>query len=431
MLDLYLQQIQNWAQHHTSGDALRPPEIWHDPWLETAFEYQEQSAKKFCYEDEHIAFDDYADRMFLGELGISSDGNHLYHEIMIALSELRFSPGSSLGRSPFQITLHEYILEACLPFIYGKEWHTDKASVLRKHNIKKIRQFVLASTPRRYGKTQAIAMAIAVLVALIPGFKIVLFGQNQRTTQELLAYAIYYMGQIAPSRGRIVLKQMSGNSNVVIWSSVGTKDSPLNSKIVALPSGSDNLRGQGYHLGIVEEAVFVPEETFTVGMAPGLGKVDSAMVAISSASPDVNHPFNTWLYEKDDTGEFVFHSLIVELLCKKCREEKKNAWKECTHMSDEKPHWLDPNRAAVLKCIYKLSPELYASEIQGVSSNMYPRCLDSELVGKALEKRTVINYHVPIIGVFIDPSGGGRASNMGIVSGYYTTKNDFVVSGVK
>ena len=55
-------------------------------------------------------------------------------------------------RTEHQIRLHDAYTLAALPIIYGREWAAESTRVLKEFGIKKLKQMVLAITPRRWGK---------------------------------------------------------------------------------------------------------------------------------------------------------------------------------------------------------------------------------------------------------------------------------------
>jgi len=121
----------------------------------------------------------------------------------VKLQNIRYWLNNLKGwvRSADQKLFHEHFLAACLPHIYGRDWHANGARVLASLGIKKIDYEVLIQTPRRFGKTIAVAMFVAVLALFCPGIKISIFSTGSRAskamTDRVLQFVNYIPGGLA------------------------------------------------------------------------------------------------------------------------------------------------------------------------------------------------------------------------------------------
>ena len=83
-----------------------------------------------------------------------TQGERSHRKIVEALET-----GFKWDRSFAQICLHEAMLEACLPHIYGDDWARFQHKVCEEIGVSRVRLEVLACMPRRHGKTVAIDIA--------------------------------------------------------------------------------------------------------------------------------------------------------------------------------------------------------------------------------------------------------------------------------
>ena len=83
--------------------------------------------------------------------------------------------------------LHDQFVQACLPIIYQKEWANVSERVLAELGIDRLRQEVLVQTPRRFGKTTAIALFAAAMLLCCPEIKICIFSTGRRASGSLMA----------------------------------------------------------------------------------------------------------------------------------------------------------------------------------------------------------------------------------------------------
>jgi hypothetical protein len=396
------------------------PEIKYPEWLLERIKERQVTKRKIQTLCESVI------ELYLHGSTSKTSGRQVYDHIMNCLSVFRVVPGSVRGRSDNQIKVHQAGVFANLPFIYGNEWEYNQSAVLKSLGLTTLNQLLLVSTPRRFGKTTAVAMLVAALVYCIPNrYEVLIFAQNLRTSRAMMEKIQGFMCQLPEGEKRIVKCTTSGPACELLFLHQGKNAKVQPSKITALPTGGDNLRGTGGDFLIVEEMSFVSAATMTVNIAPPLKKRNTVFMGISSPSPDKTDLFNTLIEEKDDKGNYHFHTILIQLRCKECID--KNA-RYCEHLQKETPAWLNSKRDEVIKLFYKNDPQLFRSEIMGISSSLYRTCLWYERLNHCFNtNRRQITEFVSVIFVFFDPSGGGKASNTGVTSLLYTQDNYLVV----
>jgi len=101
---------------------------------------------------------------------------------------------------------HKYFLQACLPKIYGSQWSENSVRVMRAHGLKNLRQEVLATTPRRWGKTWSVASFVLALMLSVPGIRICVFSTGKRASGSLMEIVLQFIGNVE-GLGRRLVKQ--------------------------------------------------------------------------------------------------------------------------------------------------------------------------------------------------------------------------------
>jgi len=109
-------------------------------------------------------------------------------------------------RSPDQTVMHDAFILAVLPLIYGKEWESNCIRVMQEHNITRIRSEVICLTPRRFGKTYAVAMFATALLLHCPGIIICIFSTGNRASTFMREIILKMMMRIPGALNRIIKK---------------------------------------------------------------------------------------------------------------------------------------------------------------------------------------------------------------------------------
>jgi hypothetical protein len=107
------------------------------------------------------------------------DGDRRFLKVMETLDMLHQE------RTELQKMWHYHMLCACLPHIYRKDWPGACRRVLKSLGVKEMKAEVMIMTPRRFGKTTAVAMLVAALLLSVPGIKISVISTGQRASGKL------------------------------------------------------------------------------------------------------------------------------------------------------------------------------------------------------------------------------------------------------
>jgi hypothetical protein len=113
---------------------------------------------------------------------------------------------------PIQRKIFKEITNCCLQHFYGDRFETHKERILRLRNINDYTELSLIMTPRRQGKTVAISRVVAVMLIVIPGFKVTCFAVKHDRSKELvrmvksLLLELGYPGKMLVNAERILIE---------------------------------------------------------------------------------------------------------------------------------------------------------------------------------------------------------------------------------
>jgi hypothetical protein len=108
-------------------------------------------------------------------------------------------------RSPDQRLFHRYFINTMLAKIYGPaEWNEVGLRVLKERGLDELRTEVLATTPRRWGKTWAVALFVLALMLACPGIRVCVFSTGKRASSSLMEIMMQFMNNVPSLQQRIV-----------------------------------------------------------------------------------------------------------------------------------------------------------------------------------------------------------------------------------
>lgn len=127
-----------------------------------------------------------------------SSGDEKLKNIMKSLDSF------GIDRTQQQRLFHKWFLRACLPHIYGDEWKADSSRILASHGLTSLRAEVFVATPRRFGKTWAVAMFLSALCLNITGKSIAVFSKTIRQSGALTQQVKEFIARIPGAMDRVV-----------------------------------------------------------------------------------------------------------------------------------------------------------------------------------------------------------------------------------
>lgn len=89
--------------------------------------------------------------------------------------------GERFERTRDQRLIHETIIAAVARFVYGDLYGPNELKIRKYNRIEKVHAAIAFSAPRRFGKSMAIAIIVAILFMAVPSMEIIILAQGART----------------------------------------------------------------------------------------------------------------------------------------------------------------------------------------------------------------------------------------------------------
>ena len=270
-------------------------------------------------------------------------------------------------RGVFQIMVHKWLIKAILPYLYKECWGDKESIIRRKYMLTETLKFFLVKTARRMGKSEGIAMFAASAVLILRNFKVAIFAQNRTSARTL-------MSRVKAMIIRLLNKTKSDhNMGRKIWNvdKIGIwhddeKDEENISFVSAFASTPESCKGQGFDLGIIDEAALVPTSVMLEGVVPMFTMKNAVACAISTPRSEDNN-YSHLLNSTKDDGSPMHFVLDVELVCGACKSKSTDNGLDdaCPHRKHIIPSWKSSEATEIIKSMYKRHPKLYKQEILG------------------------------------------------------------------
>ena len=113
--------------------------------------------------------------------------------------------GFGVKRSETQWKVHNAMMMAMLPKIYGHEYSTHSGRILKTLGVEKLRQEVMVVMARRQGKSYSVGMGCAALLLLCSDIQLAVFATGKRMAAALLEITKKFM-ETAWDRGSVTRK---------------------------------------------------------------------------------------------------------------------------------------------------------------------------------------------------------------------------------
>jgi len=323
-------------------------------------------------------------------------------------------------RSHVQKQFHEGFIRACACHLYAEDT-VSMADIMLEHGWDHVRQSVLTLTPRRYGKTTAVASFLAAYVLAVSDCEVSVFSTGKRASQKMLDL----VADLVSKAGGETMICKHNCENLWIKGPGGDVR-----KCNSYPSAVSTLRGVGGDVLVLEEAAFIDHSVFLQVIVPLLQMELTSLIAISTPSPEGQENFYSKMFDlRDADGKPFFVTMRVGLICDECR--KKNA-KSCPHVvaADTRPPWQSDLKHDLVNALYEGNEDMRLAEIMGGTVDDQSACFNPADVENFLQRHLVVhNERVRVILTAMDPNGGGAGSEAALVSACLV-RNHFCVLAV-
>ncbi len=304
-------------------------------------------------------------------------------------------------RSKLQRQFHDKFIQAVALHLYKDDPDVDLEAIMRINNWTDLRQSVLCLTPRRFGKTTAVALFIAAYAMCVPHSTQSVFSTGRRASQKLLELI------------RDIIKKTHMASYIV---KCNQEELTLQigfdrRRIFSFPSSPKTLRGVGGDVLYLEEAAFIDLQVFYEIVVPLLEMDTTALIAIST--PQDKQNFYSEMFElKDARGEPFFRTIKVSLICEKCQAAGKGS--SCTHNLDLIPPWKSAGKLEMVRALYGDQKDLMARESMGAITQDANSVFDMQQIEMVMQMKH-FDGEPNFFFTAVDPCGGGT-SYMAVVS---------------
>ena len=289
--------------------------------------------------------------------------------------------------------------------LYAQD-NVSMSDVMKWHNWEHVRCSVLTLTPRRYGKTTAVAAYLAAYALNVSGSECAVFSTGKRASGKMLELIAQLVCQAGGA------ERIAKQNQEQLWIR-GDVDGDIR-KISSYPSAVSTLRGCGGDVIVLEEAAFIDTEVFLQVVVPLLQLENTALIAISTPQGSDNY-YSKLFTLTDASGRPFFTTLRVGLICPKCQAENKQ---ECPHViaADTKPPWQSDAKHDLVCALYGNRTDLMAAEIMGAAVDDKSAAFDPAEVKRAIGRTLRVDARrVQHVLTACDPNGGG-SSEMALIS---------------
>lgn len=327
-------------------------------------------------------------------------------------------------RSEMQKQFHESFLQAVALHLYKDDPEVDMDKICSMNEWPNLKQQVLCLTPRRFGKTTAVAMFVAAYFLSVEKAQLCIFSTGKRASDAMLDKIHEFIKLIDEDLGTDHNSLCKRRGEFLYYYGEGTNDVR---KVSSYPSGSDKLRGVGGDLILLEEAAFMPIKMFHEVIVPLLELETTALICISTPQDSSN--FYSMMFKMVDAGgEPLFNQIQIQMVCEDCKQGPHP--EKCTHMKHLLPKWKSGGKQDMVRQIYGDNSADMLRESMGVTTNDSNAIFADSWLEAFISRPLYTSIATPrVIFVACDPNGGG-SSQMAIVS-LYQDQNNFAICGME
>lgn len=327
-------------------------------------------------------------------------------------------------RSEMQKQFHESFLQAVALHLYKDDPEVDMDKIMSMNEWPNLKQQVLCLTPRRFGKTTAVAMFVASYFLSVEKCALCIFSTGRRASDGMLDKIFEFIKLIDEDLGTDHESCCKKKGEFLYYYGEGTNDVR---KVASYPTGSDKLRGVGGDLILLEEAAFMPIKMFHEVIVPLLELETTALICISTPQDSSN--FYSMMFEMvDQAGEKLFNQIQVSMVCDDCKLGPHP--EKCTHMKHLLPKWKSGGKQDMVRQIYGDNAKDMLRESMGVTTNDNCALFEDKWLDTFSKRSPYTPGSTPqVVFVACDPNGGG-SSQMAIVS-LFQDSNNFAVCGLE
>jgi hypothetical protein len=318
-------------------------------------------------------------------------------------------------RSPDQVQFHDAIFQTCAPHILGDDYLFMRQELMERFGRTEPNMAALIMTPRRWGKTTAVAMALACIMYVCRGVNIIVFSTGQDMSTTLMGKVRGYFMELPGAASRVSL------DNVKEFSVTHAGTAPTTSCKKEYAAGRKNTllaraatvqgnKGITADIFVLEEASRIDMDVLHEVIAPMMKVSNSVLLALSTHLGEDN--YYTKLFDSNHPATArLFLRIRVELMCARCKRGGVDPSK-CSHLEHLHPAWLLGSNAERVKLLMEGNSKMYAQEVLGVVWSDQT-CIFKQAWITAFENRPCVPLpyrHGCFVTTMIDPAGSGSSN---------------------
>ena len=290
------------------------------------------------------------------------------------------------------------MVSASFDGIFDKASEVEKQRAKQAYGIEKTNCRFMVITPRRCGKTTAVAMFAAAYVLSKPSSTTCIFSVSKRASSML-------MTGIKQNIDRLI-DHVQFNVVVSNAESLKIEVNGDERSVHAYPASLHTLRGVGGDLIILEEAAFIPSDIIQQIVTPLLEVRGTALCCISTPMDSTNI-YSQMAEMKTSDGVPVFEVMKVQLACDECIATKDDPT-TCQHVDVIPPAWKDKNRQKASIALYGNNKQLLLRETMGIITGSVGQVWSNNTIRGFIYAPRVRMRSAPLLlFTIVDPSGGG------------------------
>jgi hypothetical protein len=318
-----------------------------------------------------------------------------------------FATQSFLVPLDYQIRFRTAMMQTLLPLVYSEngEWARYRDMICAHHleEGEPYMQYAAMICARQVGKSTIVANVLLALVLHVPNLDIMVIsiaarqsGLLGRTLFEQMALTIGdQMGRFVVRRSEEICKFANGSS------------------IFFAPARATSVRGVRISCLIADEACFMRDEDANVTVLPFTSIENVPMVFLSSPNSRENFVNRIMEYRDPVSKQPRCHTVHVQQVCRACAGDGLIA---CDHVAGADPPWKASTQNSGFQAAIYGGSSAGNYELGGIMDVTKRPAFEPTILAALRDSIDVELTGPPIAAILaIDPCGGGRQSDCGVV----------------
>ncbi len=185
------------------------------------------------------------------------------------------------------------MINSVIPKIFGDELQCHLSDLLKENGWDQIMQELLCVTPRRFGKTWAVAMFVAAVLICVPGIEVAIFSMAMRASRKMLGLVDKFVS--AHAEGKIMIIKPHNQEFLTLKGSAYVGDER---KCYSYPGKSEVCIRDIYCIQLTIHILFISYDTMFACLCY------RNILTSFSLPPSISHPYPSIPTFKSVTSHF-------------------------------------------------------------------------------------------------------------------------------